>query len=282
MRATQVLTREADISRIIPVSALEKMKSAEGVNVMAIETARTNGVYFNNERPPFDNVNARRAVQSAIDAEAIAATIYEGSARAAVGPFAPNEPWAPAGASVAAYDPERAKSLLAEAGIDAGALNLSLLAYTERAELPDVAAVIQAQLQQIGVKAEIRTSNWGGVESDLYSGNFDLFLMSRNHLIDVADPIAFLTADYTCEGGFNVSNYCDPSVDAALDAARSNPDTAARHAAYAEVAAKLQDEAVTVFLVHVQHIEAVSEKVENYRIHPLGHYLLEPDLGLAE
>jgi len=67
-----------------------------------------------------------------------------------------------------------------------------------------------------------------------------------------------------------------------LDAARSNADPAARNAAYAEVAAKLQGEAVTAFLVHVQHIEAVSEKVANYRIHPLQHYLLVPDLGLAE
>ena len=282
VRATQVQTGEAHISRVIPVSALEKLKTVAGVNVVAIETARTNGLYLNNERPPFDNANARRAVQSAVDVEAIADTIYEGSARPAVGPFAPNEPWAPAGASVAAYDPERAKSLLAEAGIDAGQLNLSLLAYTERAELPDLAAVIQAQLQQIGVKAEIRTSNWGGIEKDLYAGNFDLFLMSRNHLTDIADPIAFLTADYTCEGGFNVSNFCDPSIDAALGEARSSADPAARNAAYGQVAAQLQDDAVTVFLVHVQHIEAISEQVADYRIHPLGHYLLVPGLGLAQ
>ena len=282
VRATQVQTGEAHISRIIPVSALEKLETVAGVNVMAIETARTNGLYLNNERAPFDNVNARRAVQSAVDAAAIAASIYEGSARPAVGPFASNEPWSPAGASVAAYDPERAKGLLAEAGIDAGGLNLSLLAYTERAELPDLAAVIQAQLQQIGVKSEIRTSNWGGIESDLYAGNFDLFLMSRNHLTDVADPIAFLTADYTCEGGFNVSNFCDPAVDALVEEARGNADPAARNALYAQVAAQLQDEAVTVFLVHVQHIEAVSDAVRGYRIHPLAHYVLVPDLGLAE
>ena len=282
VRATQVQTGEAHISRIIPVSTLEKMKTVAGVNVLAIETARTNGLYLNNERAPFDNVNARRAVQSAVDAAAIAGSIYEGSARPAVGPFAPNEPWSPAGASVAAYDPDRAKRLLAEAGIDAGQLNLTLLAYTERAELPDLAAVVQAQLEQIGVKAEIRTSNWGGIEADLYAGNFDLFLMSRNHLTDVADPIAFLTADYTCEGGFNVSNFCDPAVDALVEEARGTADPAARNALYGKVAAQLQDEAVTVFLVHVQHIEAVSEKVRNYRIHPLAHYVLVPDLGLAE
>ena len=282
VRATQVQTGEAHVSRIVPVSTLEKLKTVAGVNVVSIETARTNGLYFNNQKVPFENVSARRAVQSAIDAEAIAAAIYEGSARAAVGPFAPNEPWAPAGASVAAYDPERARSLLAEAGIDAGALNLSLLAYTERAELPDLAAVVQGQLQQIGVKVEIRTSNWGGIEADLMSGNFDMFLMSRNHLTDVADPIAFLTADYTCDGGFNVSNFCDPSVDAVVEEARGASDPAARNALYAKVAAQLQDEAVTAFLVHVQHIEAVSDRVKNYRIHPLAHYVLIPDLGVSE
>ena len=282
VRAMQVQTGEAHISRIVPVSTLEKLKTVEGIDVISIGTARTNGLYFNNSRAPFDNVYARRAVQAAVDAETIAATIYEGSAQAAVGPFAPIEPWSPAGASVAAYDPERAKALLAEGGIDAGQLGLNLLAYTERAELPDLAAVIQGQLQQIGVKVDIRTSNWGGIESDLYAGNFDLFLMSRNHLTDVADPIAFLTADYTCDGGFNVSKYCDPAVDALVDEARATEDPTARNALYAEVATKLQDDAVTAFLVHVQHIEGVSQKVQNYRVHPLGHYLLVPDLSVTE
>ncbi|MCY4349553.1 MAG: ABC transporter substrate-binding protein [Thiotrichales bacterium] len=282
VRATQIRTGEAHLSRVIPASAIEELKTVEGVNVITVETARTNGLYLNNARAPFDNVNARRAVQSAIDAAAIAATIYEGSAQPAVGPFAPNEPWAPTGASGAAYDPERAKRLLAEAGIDAGALDLTLLVYTERAELPDLAAVVQAQLQQIGVKAEIRSSNWSGIETDLYAGNFDLFLMSRNHLIDVADPIAFLAADYTCEGGFNISNFCDPAVDALVDEARGTADPSARNALYAQVAARLQDEAVTVFLVHIESIEAVSEKVQGYRMHPLAHYVLVPELGLAE
>lgn len=282
VRATQVRTGEAHVSRIVPVSTLEKLGTVPGVNVLAIETPRTNGLYFNNGKPPFDDVNARRAVRSAIDASMIAATIYEGSARPAVGPFAPDEPWAPAGASPATYDPERAKSLLGEAGIDAGQLDLSLLAYTERAELPDLAAVVQGQLRRIGIEVEIRASNYAGIEPDLTSGNFDMFVLSRNHLTDVADPIGFLTADYTCDGGYNLSRFCDPAVDAALEEARNTADPAARNALYAKIAAQLQDEAVTAFLVHVQHNEAVAEQVENYRIHPLGHYVLVPELALSE
>ena len=282
VRATQVQTGEAHIARIVPVATLDALRAAPGVNVMSIETPRTNGLYFNNAKPPFDDVHARRAVQSAIDVEAIAAAIYEGSARPAVGPFAPNEPWAPAGASVVGYDPERAKALLAEGGIDPGQLDLTLLAYTERAELPDLAAVVQGQLRDIGVGVEIRSSNYAGIEPDLMSGSFDMFVLSRNHLTDVADPIAFLTADYTCDGGYNLSKFCDPAVDAALEQARSTADPAARYEIYANIAAGLQDEAVTAFLVHVRHIEAVGEQVRSYRIHPLGHYVLVPELALAE
>ncbi len=282
VRATQIQTGEAHISRIIPASALEKLESAPGVTVVSIETARTNGLYFNHERAPFDNVNVRRAVQGAIDVAAIADAIYEGSAQPAVGPFAPNEPWAPYSASVASYDLGTAKYMLTEAGVDADSLDLTILTYTERPELPDLAAVVQAQLQQLGFNLEIRMSNWAGLESDLYAGNFDLFLMSRSHLIDVADPIAFLAADYTCDGGFNVSNFCDPAIDALVEEARGTADPAARNALYAEVAAQLQDEAVTVFLVHIGNIEAVSDKVRGHRIHPLAHYVLVPELALFE
>jgi peptide/nickel transport system substrate-binding protein len=107
-----------------------------------------------------------------------------------------------------------------------------------------------------------------------------MFLLSRNHLSDVADPIGFLTADYTCEGGYNLSQYCDPEVDSTLQEAQTLTDSAARYAAYASVAKKLQDEAVTTFLVHVQQSDATSTGVSNYRIHPYAHYVLVPDLTL--
>ncbi len=281
VRSTQVQTGEVQISRNVPVSALGKLDKAAGVELISIETPRTNGLYFNNKKPPFDNMKARQAVQSAIDVSAIADAIYEGSASPAVGPFAPTEPWAPRKASVASYDPAKSKTLLSEAGINARSLKLSLLAYTERAELPDLATVVQGQLQQIGIKVDIRTANYAGIEPDLNSGNFDMFVLSRNHLSDVADPIGFLTADYTCKGGYNLSGFCDPAVDAALDKARNTANPDKRNALYAKVAKQLQDEAVTTFLVHVQQSDAVSDKVVNYQIHPYSHYVLVRELALA-
>ena len=282
VRATQVQTGEAQISVNIPVSALEKLRNAQGLQVLSLATPRTTGLYFNNKKPPFDNSAMRRAVQSAIDVTAIADAIYEGSARPAVGPFAPDEPWAPKDAAVVNYDPAQAKSLLGEAGVDAGQLKLGLLAYTERAELPDLAAVIQAQLQQIGISVDIRIANYSALEPDLLAGNFDMFLLSRNHLSDVADPIGFLTADYSCKGGYNLSQFCDPEIDKALDEAGGLEDAAARHQIYANIAQQLQTDAVTTFLVHVEESAATSTKVQNYRIHPYSHYILVTELTLTD
>jgi len=66
-----------------------------------------------------------------------------------------------------------------------------------------------------------------------------------------------------------------------LNEASSLADPAARYEVYAGVARKLQDEAVTAFLVHVQQSDAIQANVSNYRIHPYAHYVLVPELSLA-
>ncbi len=282
VRVTQVQTGEAHIARNLPVAAIDKLRRTSGLNVVTVETPRTNGLYFNNRTGPFANVALRRSVQSALDVQAIAEAIYEGSARPAVGPFAPSEPWAPRDATVVGYDPVKAKALMAEAGVQPGQLETRLLAYSERAELPDLAAVVQAQLKQIGIDVDIRVANYAAIEPDLMSGNFDMFLLSRNHLSDVADPIGFLTADYSCDGGYNLSKFCDPDIDRKLAMATSQADAQERHSTYASIARTLQDKAVTAFLVHVQQSDATAAAVRNYRIHPYAHYVLVPELTLAE
>ena len=51
---------------------------------------------------------------------------------------------------------------------------------------------------------------------------------------------------------------------------------------YRKVGRMLQEEAVTVFVIHQQEISAISAKLRNYRIHPLNHYYLTRELTLAE
>ena len=97
-RAAQVQTGEADISLSIPVSGLPALEADANVKVLKADSPRTATLYMNNGRAPFDDVDFRKAVRSALDLDALAASVYEGAAIAANGPFAPSEPWAIEGA----------------------------------------------------------------------------------------------------------------------------------------------------------------------------------------
>ena len=281
VRATQLRTGEAQISLRLPISEVIGLQSEPDIEVRSVAQARTTGLYINNAKAPLDDANVRRAIQHAIDTAAIAAAVYEGAARPAVGPFGPDDPWAPADAAAVPQDRTRARQYLTEAGVDPGSLDLVLLAYTERPELPDLAAVVQAQLGDIGIAVELKVANYATLEPDLMAGDFDMFLMSRGYLTDVADPIGFLTADYSCGGGFNLSQFCDSALDDKIDAAVATEDTQARHALYREIGGELHSRAVTVYVVHQQRNDGMAARVRNYRVHPDGHYLFTPDLALA-
>lgn len=279
VRVAQVRTGEAQIARNIPPTSIATIRSLANVHVDQIPVARTTALYLNNKQGPLANETVRRAIQAALDTDGIAEAIYEGTARPAIGPFAPDEPWAPKAKPVG-FDAARAAALLKDAGVKPETLHFTILTYTERSELKDVAAVVQDELKQIGIDAQIRVANYSAIEPDLLAGRYNMALVSRSHLSDVADPISFLQADYACGGAYNLSQFCDPAFDAELKRAGATADVTARNTIYANVAQQIQSRAVDVFLVHEQAMDAISTKLKHYRVHPQGHYALTPQLSL--
>ena len=280
-RVTQLRSGEAQIATKVPLTARGSLEKDPAFTVHALEIPRTTAMYLNNKQEPFNNPLIRKAVQAAVDVEGIVASAYEGIGTPAIGPFAPTEPWAPSIDS-AAYDPERAKALLAEAGIEPGELKLELRAYNSRPELPDVAQIIQQQLKGVGIDVAVIITDWAGMEPSFMGGTYDMAMMSRGHQLDVADPLGFLQADYTCEGGFNVSHVCNPEIDALLANAASIADNDERFGIYEEVARWLQEEAINIFIVHQQETNAVQANVKNFRNHPLNHYYMTKDIMVDE
>ncbi len=275
-RTAQIQTGEADVSLSIPVSGLAALEADPNVSVLKADSPRTATLYMNNGRAPFDDVDFRKAVRSALDLEALAASVYEGAAIPATGPFAPSEPWAIEGAAVPQQDVGAAKELLSSAGYSADR-PLEIVAIVERAEFADVATVIQENLKTVGVPVKITTKEYAAVEPDLLSGNYDMVLSQRNRLIDIADPIGFLTADYTCEGSYNLSHFCNPEYDKLVAQAATTADTAERYTLYAEAGQILQDEAVNIWLVNEQAIDAVRTDLQAHVQDPLSRYVLRAE-----
>jgi peptide/nickel transport system substrate-binding protein len=275
-RATQVQTGEADVSLSIPAANVAALEADPAVEVLQAESPRTATLYMNNGRAPFDDVDFRKAVRSALDLDALAASVYEGAALPASGPFAPSEPWAIEGAEAPQQDVDAAKELLAAAGYTAER-PLEIIAIVERAEFADVATVIQENLKSVGVPVTITTKEYAAVEPDLLSGDYDMVLSQRNRLIDIADPIGFLTADYTCEGTYNLSHFCDEEYDRLVEEAAGTADTAQRYELYARAGEILEEQAVNVWLVNEQAVDAVRADLQNHRQDPLSRYVLRAE-----
>ena len=281
-RATQVQTGEADLADSIPIPVVPTLEADPNLTIVRGPLQRTNTLYMNNQKEPFTDVRVRQAIQSAIDVDALANAVLEGAVTPAIGPFSPSAAWAPAGAQAVARDVDKAKALLADAGIEPGSLTVGLWAYPSRPELPDVAVAIQAMLLEAGINVEVRVADYAALEPDVLAGNFDMMLVSRSYLVDINDPISYLRSDYSCEGTYNLSHYCDEALDAQLEEALTNEDATARYQTYSEIATKLQADAVDVFLYHPEEISAIRKTVQNYRIHPMQHFVLTPELAISD
>ena len=165
-RATQLQTGEAQIAKSLPVANLAALEGDDNMAISELALARTTVMLLNNSRPPFDDPLVRQAIQKAVDTQAIVDDVYEGSGEPAVGPFGPSTDWAPEGAAPTPVDLDEARALLDQAGVDPESLSIELIAYNDRPEFADLAAVIQDQLSQLGVTVKIKSAASAAVEPD--------------------------------------------------------------------------------------------------------------------
>ncbi len=111
---------------------------------------------------PFTDIRVRQAIQKAIDLKTIAATkaggTVSGNPTGTLGPSIkgyamPYEEWAPEVKEAYAYDPAKAKQLLAEAGFPNGFKTTCVIAAVDDSELYQI---LKSYLAQIGVTMEIQ------------------------------------------------------------------------------------------------------------------------------
>ena len=284
VRSAMLETGEADFVRHLPVSQLPLFEDSTEFVVHRDQQPRTVTLYVNNRKGPFSDVNVRKAAQHAIDRQAIVDSVLEGVGEPAVGPFAPAEAWVNSGLAPYDFDPQASKDLLAEAGYGEGELKVSVWTYPSRAEFPAMSVAIHEMLNEGGFNAEIRLAPYGALVDDVFAGNFDMFLVSRGHLIDAYDPEGFFTADYSCESMdvSNYSNYCNAEVDALIEKARPLSDSQARYEIYREIQDILHEEAATVFINYTDQVFAYGNHVLNWQPHLLEYYMMTPELDISQ
>ncbi len=138
----------------------------------------------NNKQPPFDNVKVREALAHAIDRQAIIDGAMFGYGTPIGTHFAPHNPAYVDLTAQSAFDPEKAKALLAEAGYPDGfttTLHLPPPSYARRG-----GEIIAAQLAAVGIRAEITNVEWAQWLETVFRGkNFGLTIVSHTEPMDI-------------------------------------------------------------------------------------------------
>lgn len=234
-------------------------------------TMCTTYVGFDNRRPPFDDPLLRQAFSMAIDRERIIEGLYNGNALSAAGPLPPGMPGYSGDAGQLPFDPEAARSLLAQAGFsdpaDFPAISFNASGYGGVGPL--VTALITMWQQELGVTIEPVLLDPYEYLDELYGGNTG-HIFTSGWCADYPDPQNFLDVLFHSRSRQNLTGYDNPTVDARLESARVESDVQERLAIYGEIEHQVVADAPAVFLVHGLSAVLVKPHVESYVLTPIG------------
>ena len=205
---------------------------------------------FRTDRPPFDDVRVRRAVNMAIDKERLVTHVTRGRQVPADGPVPPffAETMGYPRPTGDPFDATRARRLLAEAGYPGGVgLAPIRLVYNTYESHRMVAEFVQRSLKDnLGIEIAIENMEWKALLQKLRQGDFQI---SRYGWSGLPDPYDFLVI-FKSDSTNNIMGYSNPDVDRAIAASMALRDSAARMAKLAEVEAMIQRDVPIAPLYH--------------------------------
>ena len=262
-----------DWGRIEPV----QVPQIEGSDDYEVNLVSTNGlmhfdvsVSTDRGRTLFSDPDVRRALFHAIDRDAIAAQLMEGTVVVAHTPINPSSPYHNGDVPRFAYDPDRSRRLLDGAGWSVGPDGVRekdgvRFAFTmiNRAGSTDrimIAQVIQAQLAEVGVDVTFETLESAAWTQRWRSGEWEGIVSAWSL---PADPS--VRGLYSCDGANNMTGLCDEELDRALLAADQALAFADRKPLLDEVQRLLAEKAVFLPIYYNVFPEVVHRRVQGYK-----------------
>ncbi|QRM28008.1 ABC transporter substrate-binding protein [Microvirga sp. VF16] len=207
---------------------------------------------LNSAKKPFDDVRVRRALMHAVDRKALVEGAYSGFGQPIGSFFSPNHPAFVDTTNIVAYDVEKAKALLKEAGYGNG-LSITIkspqMAYASRS-----AELLSAMMSEVGVDLKIIPTEFPAkwIEEVFKNKDYDVTIVSHTEPLDID---IFARDNY-------YFNYKNDKFKAALAEAAKTTDEKARYAKYAEAQKILAEDVPALFLFQLPKLGVWNAKVK--------------------
>ncbi|MGH2411823.1 MAG: ABC transporter substrate-binding protein, partial [Chloroflexota bacterium] len=261
-RLAELQTGHIDIMQKVAIGQVSVIKGSSDLTLLPVGSPTVTGIFLNGRTAPLNNVLVRQAINYAIDTKTIIKDILDGYGIAVSTWQSPasfgNDP----SLTPYPYNPTKAMALLKQAHYNNGTTLTFTIDGTDSV-FKQVAEVVVAELQQVGIKVNLQTASptvlyntlipkgtygnmsefgWGGWTLDFDNTAYSLY--------------------YT--GQFYNPGYSNPALDSLLTAARSTLDQNKRLALYKQADAILYHDVPNAALIQSVNLWAISKNVHNF------------------
>mgnify|MGYP001815817936 FL=1 len=273
VRILKLLRGEVDLlQNDLSAEMLDYLKEKPGVSIGFGSGSNFAYLGFNLDDPATGDLRVRHAIAHAIDRRAIIAHVLGDAANLAAALLPPDH-WAgnPELEQIS-HDPQRARTLLREAGYTAeNPLRVRFKTSTDPLRIR-IATIIQDQLRQVGVDMTLQSYDWGTFYGDIKAGRFQLYSLAW---VGIKTPDIFRYAFHSTSlppGGANRGRLSDARLDLLIERAEQGRSIEEQATAWRRVQARLLEVLPYVPLWYEDHVYVIRNDLLGYRLARDGNY----------
>lgn len=270
-RAIGLETGEIDIATPISSVDEENIKNNPKLQLLTKPSISYTYIGMNMTKAPLNDIRVRKAINYAIDKQAIIDVILNGNGKIATSPIASGVFGFTDKTKNYEYNVEKAKELMKEAGYENG-FTTSILVFSGEANT-QTAEIVQAYLKEIGIDLKIEIVEVSAYWDMTERGVHNLFLGSWGVVTGDADYGLYAMYHSSAKGGAgNRDFYENEKVDELLDKAKTEIDPETRKKLYEEAQILIVNDAPDVMLYNRNLTVGAQKYIKGLGIHPVTLY----------
>lgn len=277
VRYTRLIEGATDAAVRLSLDKIEQLKHKPEFTTLKVSSDNWLFIGINNLHPPFNDVRVRRALNLAVDKQAIIASLLRGAGRP-VDSCISQSSFGYAPTYAYPYDPDQARQLLKEVGLSDG---FSTELATPRGAYPmdyETALVVAEYLAKVGVEVNVVPyDDWGEyltyVRQPPERATHQMFLLIRGEG-DTGDAHFTLFTKFHSHGWRHSNNqfYRNPEVDRLSEFGAFSLNAEQRQQTYAKAQELIMRDAPMIFLHTVTETLAYNSRVTGLKLYPSGIY----------
>jgi peptide/nickel transport system substrate-binding protein len=259
-RTTALVSDTVDLIEQVPHKDIAVLEATDGVVLAGSGATNLRWLVFNMRKEPYSSLEFRQAVAAALDRQAIVDSAVFGYGEPLLGLYPPAY-WAGYQGEVPAQDVDAAADLLSAVTLPGG-FSAELLTWAQYDFLSNTSVVVQEQLRQAGIEAEIIPEENATYIDRFFGGDFDIAVMGASGYMD---PNEWLEQSLATGGPNNAAGYSNPALDELIAAGLVEQDRAARADIYQQAQQIVIDDAPWISLYISSTYEGLQERVKGFQ-----------------